>query len=504
MVSQIKNWPEISVFARVMDISQMLSKLLEVTQAGKKRSEIETILKNLEKNAPPLESLSGKMPSEITLNEAEQLSQNSTGPDRDILRRWWNDVKKARTYCTTIRRNENKDKILPLCRARLPESSLKWLDAVYTLKADGSASYNPLLGTGGNELRLELSNNFMQRIAELFIKGKNEETRRLFHSTVFDISQPGMIKGKIGQFDPGRAGGYNQGNEIETKDFKINPWDFILTLEGALMLSGALVRRNPTDERSNLTTPFTVFFSSVGFSSSAYSETGRRETWLPIWQNPASCAEIEYLFAEGRASIGQKLAQNGIEFSRAVGTLGVDRGVDAFERFAFLERRGKSYVALPAGRIKVRYRPELELLNELDRVIEPAIWFLQAFKTPPATFQSARQNIDEAIFACTQKPEPYSFSKLLRALGNLEKLIALRDRSKDPAMRRPLFGLSPRWIVQSDDGSVEVRLAAALASIRATGKVGPLRSNMAGTNPFKPQGMEHWKRGLFLVREQFG
>ena len=74
----------------------------------------------------------------------------------------------------------------------------------------------------------------------------------------------------------------------------------------------------------------------------------------------------------------------------------------------------------------------------------------------------------------------------MRALGQFEQLIATRDRTKEPALSRPLSGLSPRWIDYCDDGGVEVRLAAALASIRSTGSVGPLRSNMAEIDPEKP------------------
>jgi CRISPR-associated protein Csx17 len=167
----------------------------------------------------------------------------------------------------------------------------------------------------------------MQRLVELFITGDPEKTKSLFRSAVFGDILSGLAEGKIGQYDPGRAGGYNQGMEIETKEFKINPWDFALAIEGSLFLAGAVARRNPTEDRSRFTIPFTVLFSAVGFSSSAYLESGRYETWLPVWRNPASFPEIKYLFAEGRASLGRRVAKTGIEFSRAVGKLGVDRGI---------------------------------------------------------------------------------------------------------------------------------------------------------------------------------
>jgi len=494
VILQIQSWPEIPSFNTVQDVKQVLRTTLEGMRPGRRKDELEGLLQGIESSVLPLKHDS----SQITLSEVETISRQRDNPDQAAWRDWWNMIKKARTQCNTIRRNENKKVILPRCRSRLPETSLKWLDAVYAIQSDGGASFNPVLGTGGNEGRFDFSNNFIKRVAELFIDGYLEKTANLFSSAVLNTVLPGLISASIGQYDPGRAGGYNQGTEVETKGFKINPWDFILAVEGALVLGGAVVRRNPTEDRSQYTTPFTVNFSSVGFSSSAYLEMGRKETWLPIWRNPASYPEVKYIFGEGRTSIGRHAARTGIEFSRAVGTLGVDRGIDAFERYAFLERRGQSYVALPAGRINVRYKPELELLNDLDAVLRPASLFMRLFKNLPATFQSARQRIDEAVFACTQKPDPHSFCEIVRAVGNLEKHIATRDRSKKPTLNTPLFGLSPLWIAQCDDGSVEGRIAGALASIRATGKVGPIRSNLAGIDPSNPRrwsvgrGECHW------------
>ena len=286
--------------------------------------------------------------------------------------------------------------------------------------------------------------------------------------------------------------------EVETKEFKINPWDYILTIEGSLLLSGAVVRRNPTADRSQYTTPFTVRFSPLGFSSSAWEENGRYESWFPLWNRPASYSEIKYLFSEGRSIVGRRVARTGIEFSRAVGTLGVDRGIDTFERYAFVQRRGKSMAALPVGRFDVRYKPELELLEELDPITQEVDRFLRGFKDPPATFKSAKRVVDEAVFECTRHVEPFAFNALVRSLGRLERLFARRDRHLNPNLFRPLSGLSPRWISLCDDGGVEVRIAAALASIKNTEDVGPLRANMTPLNPAKPwrwaegKGQCHW------------
>ncbi len=490
VISDIRKWPEMPRFEMIGDLRETLHAALGEMRAGGKKEELGKMLGEIESACPDLESFPDL--SQVSLHDIEQRSKSKNTSSRDKWQKWWKILKTARTKCNEFKRSGNKENILPLCRNRLPDSALQWLDAVYSLRADGGASYNPVLGTYGNEGRLELSNNFMQRIKELFISGDAHTTKALYASSVFGEVVSGLAKAKIGLYDPGRAGGFNQGMEIETKDFKINPWDFVLAMEGALILAGAAVRRHSTDERSNFASPFTVLFTPVGFASSAFLEKGRSETWLPLWRKPASFSEIKYLFSEGRATLGRTIARTGVEFSRAVGTLGVDRGIESFERYAYLERRGPSYVALPAGRIKVNYQPRLELLDEWDGASRWLRGFFRELKNPPATFQSARQRIEEAIFACSQRADPEAFSEVVKAIGNLEKLIAQRDRTKEPVLRNPLYGLSPRWIAQSDDGSFEVRIAASLASNKATGKVGPIRTQMSGVDASNPR---HWGEG---------
>src|SRR5262249_53422155 len=67
----------------------------------------------------------------------------------------------------------------------------------------------------------------------------------------------------------------------------------------------------------------------------------------------------------------------------------------------------------------------------------------------------------------------------------LEKLLARRDPA-GTMPERPPGGLSDRWIAAGDDGSVEVRLASALSSIRGAGGGGPIRANLTPVGPVKP------------------
>jgi len=485
VISQVRSWPEIE--SRVETLNELVGILSQAaaSSSGKSLQTFNEMLASINSQIERIELL-GEDVSSLTLNAIETRasaggkSKNTTWGDA------WKVVKKARTVALQLGRSGDKEGLLAICRARLPESCLSWLDAAFVLGTDGKASYNPILGTGGNEGRLDYTNNFMQQVASLLLGASEDQRRSWWRSAAFGEFSQGMGKGSIGQYDPGRAGGYNQGMGIEKKDFKINPWDYVLMLEGTLMFASALVRKSSSSYRGILSSPFSVHFSPVGFASSEQAEDGRGEVWLPLWDSPVGLPELKYLFAEGRSSLANKPVRNGMEFARALGLLGVDRGIDAFERFAFLARRGQSYVALPAGRIPVAFNPELELLGDIDRPLQNVDRFLREFKTLPASFSQSRRTLDEALFVCAQNPSSVSFQMVLRAFGRLDFLISGRDRSKKPALTRPVFGLSPKWLEACDDGSLEVRLAASIASIKPSGGVGSFRSSLVPVEPGKP------------------
>ncbi len=380
-----------------------------------------------------------------------------------------------------------KEQIIAQCRSLLPDAALEWIDAAVGLTDGRKPSYAPILGTGGNEGRLEYTNSFMRRIADLLLSSPPHPSREaLLRNALFAEPAEGFAKESVGQYDPGRAGGFNQGPGIEHKDFPTNAWNFVLTFEGTPAWAGGIARRQGMLAARLLASPFTVRASPVGYSSSAQSDadSARAEIWTPLWNRPASYAEVRALLSEGRAEVGTRPARAGIEFAEAASSLGVDRGISQFVRYSLMKRRGDSYVALPTGRFSVQFRSESDLIRELNPLTAQLDWFIRGMgDNCPASLGSARRSIDSAIYELLLHGGPSWAQALVRSLGAIERQLARRPADKNT--HRPISGLSPRWIEATDDGSVEVRLAAALASIRSEGKVGPLRANLSPIDPVR-------------------
>lgn len=227
------------------------------------------------------------------------------------------------------------------------------------LDGEGKARWPSLLGTGGADGRLDFTNNFMQRLAEVYDLLSPEGTatpaaERWIVGVLWGTAISGCQSDKaVGQYLPGMAGEANSTNGPEG-DSLLNPFDFILMMEGTPIFTANATRRLGTREQSRATAPFIVSAQGAGCASAADAdESARGEQWMPIWSLPMTLFEINHLFAEGRAQIGPRPAQEPLDLARAVARFGTSRGITAFQRYGYIERQGQSNLAVPLGRFRV-------------------------------------------------------------------------------------------------------------------------------------------------------
>ena len=356
--------------------------------------------------------------------------------------------------------------VLLSARNTLSERALAWVDAAVVL-TDVGAKYPPLLGTGGNDGRLDFTNNFMQRLVDLFDPDTGQPrqaTTAWLNASLFAGPVPRLQRKKaIGQFMPGAAGGANATSGFSA-DPLINPWDFVLNIEGALVFASAAARRLASGQPGVLSSPFTVRAAGVGYGSAhSTDENPRGEVWLPLWSNPASYGEVCTLFSEGRAQVGRRSAVGGVDFARAIAGLGIDRGIASFQRYGFQVRNGLAYFATPLGKWRVTPRPEVDLLGTLDD-------WLDRFRgkavgeRAPARMGRALRAIERAILDFCQEGGRRRCAEILIALGEAEAALAGSPKFRKEAYLNPVPLLPKAWLDACNDGSPEFRLAAALAS----------------------------------------
>lgn len=394
-------------------------------------------------------------------------------------------------------KDEQKESLLSRCRAELPDEAVPWLDVCFVLGEDGP-SFFPLLGTGGNDGRLDFTNNFMQRLADVLpvrAAGTPGASAAWLSAALFADGVVPLKDVAVGQFNPGGIGGPNGVQGDFEAGSRVNPWDFVLMIEGALLFAGSVARRLGANAAGRAVFPFSVESVAVGYASATASEEttdgSRAELWLPLWEQPATLPEVRHLFAEGRAQLGRRQARNAVEFALAVNLLGVSRGVTAFARYGFLKRNGLAFLAAPLGRVAVTPRPAARLLDDpqLTNWIEGSNGLRRACREKdktPARYQAALRQTDRAMFGFANRSEQGNDAKylldVLAALGNAERTLAGGLRFSQEKYIVPLQRLNPDWLLLAANGDDwrEFRLAAALASVLAEpkGEPGPLRTHL--------------------------
>ena len=397
-----------------------------------------------------------------------------------------------------------KEWILAQCRVQFPDEALAWLDAAYVLTSRGP-KYPPLLATGGNDGRLEFSNNFMQNLVSALNLDEQRNGASIAKSqavaALFNEGSPELIRKRTsGFYNPGSVGGPNATQGFEG-DQLTNPWDYVLMFEGALLFAGASARRLSPQAESKAVFPFTADNSAAGYGTSADSEYGgssRAEFWAPFWNRPANLPELRHLMSEGRAQLGRKQASNGANFARAVAGLGAELGIAQFQRYGFLVRNGLAYLAAPLGRFHVRDHQSdaqrADVLFDLDPWLD-ALRRAAAGQRSPAGLGTALRQVDQAIIEFCQRGQPRDLQNVLIAIGRTERWLAASSLRKSKNPVRPLNNLSRNWLRHANDQSAEFRLARAIASLLpGTGEgrqeVGPIRENL---EPVSASPRAEWK-----------
>lgn len=365
-----------------------------------------------------------------------------------------------------------KTDLIPRIRLAWRGPHREWMDAAMVLGDDGLPLYPALLGTGGNDGRLDFTNNFLQRLNEVFdLSSESGHPQPIAHSWFSGALWGAPITGcqsgsAVGQYFPGMAGGANNSNG-PNGDSLLNPVDFILMMEGTVLFKAHATRRFGAMEQTRAAAPFAVSAQGAGYvSASVTDESARGEQWMPLWSQPLTLAELRRLLGEGRVQIGARSAQEPLDLARSVARLGSARGITAFQRYGYIERNGQSNLAVPLGRFRVPEHSsnQLSCLDDLDTWLG-RLRRESRTKHAPARLDLVTRRLFDSLFAVTQHPdESLRWQSVLSAMADVEGVL----RTGAGLSAGPIPRLRPEWVRAADDGSPVFRLALACA-LQASG-----------------------------------
>ena len=307
------------------------------------------------------------------------------------------------------------------------EPHAEWLSAAVVLNEDGNPEWPSLLGTGGNDGNLDFTNNSCNNWPTVRPRsaagGSNRGASELLANSLW--SEPAnKLSATVGQYQPGAAGGAQQLNGIPAANL-VNPWDFVLMMEGSLLFSrgrlGVWIRVNSAVQAPLCRSPSRrrVRLLPVRKKPSAASNGCR------LWSRPATLAEVVALFGEARVQLNRQTANRPVDVARAISRLGVARGIECLYPVRIPGTQRPVDTGRSSGRVNVRQHPRVRP-NRRSR----DYWMDQMQRrartnAPEQRVIQAERRLADAVFAAlTHDYSPDRWQGILRAAVAVESLQA--------------------------------------------------------------------------------
>lgn len=399
--------------------------------------------------------------SEKTARERLKIIEESSTSRLGAFRR---DIDIVRGAVTRVRGRKPEDEqekaaFVSDIRNIVRGAAAEWLDTVTAVVGD-SLKNPALMGTGGNEGSGGYASTYFQSVIDCVLPDDRRQARESLNQALFGASRRAhgdLWDETFGQFVPDGNG---------------SAWDFLLAFEGAVAFRSAVTRRAMSMSGGRfLSSPFYFPHQAFGGASDAVIDEyavnkgrlnpGRGEQWFPLWEFPASFAELSATISEGRCSVGRQVARKPLDAAQAIGQRGVERGVSSFIRYGYLQRRNlATHLAVPLGVISVREHSGSRLLDELRPWIDRVRSEARSEKNATTRTILAERKLLQAAFVAVQTMAPSAWQDLLIACSVVERLHA----SGTGLGAGPCPTLSPGWLVAAEDDSAEWRLAISLGS----------------------------------------
>jgi CRISPR-associated protein Csx17 len=281
---------------------------------------------------------------------------------------------------------------------------------------------------------------------------------------------------------------YNSGQRPSAKG-QVSPWAMLLACAGLPLFAGSASRRLGARTQARAAFPFVT----EGAAPTAEGEAGRieAEIWAPVWERPMTLAELRALLLRGRAEVGGRGAATPAAFAAAAVRRGVDAGIREFRRFTLIHTTSAQ-----------TFEPRLATVVPVPRATPGALGeTLEAIADLRDRLPRDEKRGKRWIFRGLRGPLDASLVDFASDLDDPEKLRAMLDAVTDALTRvdrnrsyrkaHTSFRLLPPAallpLFEGEPPGVEVRIAIALASLRATPPVPPFVAHVWGVDVIDTQ-----------------
>lgn len=180
-------------------------------------------------------------------------------------------------------RGRNKIDLIRAYRATAPEAALDWVDACLREDARGALRYHWLLGSGGNDVRLDFSRNYMRATVAVIDPDTGLPTGEA--ETTLDWLLAGDSPRLAARVTEIKGGQFFGGSTVL-------PWQWLLAIEGCM----AIGRVGLWHLADGADFPGQADLTAAGMTAaSSEDEMYGAEFWWPIWREPLALLEVEEL-----------------------------------------------------------------------------------------------------------------------------------------------------------------------------------------------------------------
>lgn len=168
---------------------------------------------------------------------------------------------------------KEKRDVITAARSTLSDDAVEWIDACVWETRDEELYFNGILGSGGNEGRLDYSRAYLRAVESLYA-GEAAEHRDFLWEAL--LSGAELAQRVTRSFKEESCGAFGR-----TK----NPWEVIAFIEGAIVLGSSVTQRLGSNYRH-----------PTSMDPGLNGEGNRGDLWLPLWEGTTTLQPlVEFL-----------------------------------------------------------------------------------------------------------------------------------------------------------------------------------------------------------------